>query len=160
MSDLDRLEKLAREATPGPWVVDSEREESDFGSYSVHGIKGVAPTRWYSDSDMAHTALEPLEYPDAEFIAAANPSVVLDLIAKLREVTESRNEWASRMMELASITAERDAYKARLDAVASLASQWDGTPDYQPTDYDRGRVDQRHEMTMQLLESLDGDPTG
>jgi hypothetical protein len=35
-----------------------------------------------------------------------------------------------------------------------LADQWNETPDYAPHDYDRGRVEQRHDMTEQLLTVL------
>lgn len=45
-------------------------------------------------------------------------------------------------------------------AVERLAEQWNTTPDYAPTEYDRGRVDQRHEMTMQLLEAIEADRAG
>jgi hypothetical protein len=46
---------------------------------------------------------------------------------------------------------------ARLAPIEALAEQWNSTPDYSPTDYDRGRVDQRHDMTGQLLEALTPD---
>lgn len=42
-------------------------------------------------------------------------------------------------------------------AVERLADQWNATPDWAPTVYDHGRVDQRHEMTMQLLEAIEAD---
>lgn len=42
-------------------------------------------------------------------------------------------------------------------AVERLAEQWNQTPDWAPTVYDHGRVDQRHEMTMQLLEAIEAD---
>lgn len=45
-----------------------------------------------------------------------------------------------------------------LARVRALADQWNETPDYTVSEYDRGRVDQRHDMTMQLLAALD-DPT-
>lgn len=41
-----------------------------------------------------------------------------------------------------------------LARVRALADQWNDTPDYTPSTYDQGRVDQRHDMTMQLLEVL------
>jgi hypothetical protein len=48
--------------------------------------------------------------------------------------------------------------KADLEAVLArvqgLADQWNETPDYTPSEYDRGRVDQRHDMLQQLLEVL------
>ncbi len=47
---------------------------------------------------------------------------------------------------------------ARIEALTTdfqaLADQWNEVPDYTPSDYDQGRVDQRHAMTMQLLELL------
>lgn len=42
-----------------------------------------------------------------------------------------------------------------MDRIRELADQWNNTPDYAPTDYDRGRVDQRHDMTIQLLKLLE-----
>lgn len=42
-----------------------------------------------------------------------------------------------------------------LAAVRALADQWNETPDYTPSDYDRGRVDQRHDMLTQLLEIIE-----
>lgn len=45
-------------------------------------------------------------------------------------------------------------------AVERLADQWNATPDWAPTVYDHGRVDQRHEMTMQLLEAIEADRAG
>ena len=38
--------------------------------------------------------------------------------------------------------------------VAALAERWSTTPDYAETEYDRGRVDQRHAMTSDLLAVL------
>lgn len=45
-----------------------------------------------------------------------------------------------------------------LARVRALADQWNDTPDYTPSVYDQGRVDQRHDMTQQLLEVLDWRP--
>lgn len=45
-------------------------------------------------------------------------------------------------------------------AVERLAEQWNTTPDWAPTVYDHGRVDQRHEMTRQLLEAIEADRSG
>ena len=42
-------------------------------------------------------------------------------------------------------------------AVERLAEAWNATPDYAPTEYDRGRVEQRHDMTTQLLEAIEAD---
>lgn len=45
-------------------------------------------------------------------------------------------------------------------AVERLADAWNATPDNSSTDYDCGRVDQRHAMTMQLLEAIEADRAG
>ena len=45
-------------------------------------------------------------------------------------------------------------------AVERLAEQWNTTPDHAPTEYDRGRVEQRHAMTLQLLEAIEADRAG
>lgn len=47
---------------------------------------------------------------------------------------------------------------ARLADVRALADAWNEIPDYTATVYDRGRVDQRHDMLAELLEVLDPDP--
>ena len=44
-----------------------------------------------------------------------------------------------------------------MSAVERLATTWNATPDYAPTEYDKGRVYQRHDMTMQLLEAIEAD---
>lgn len=68
------IEALAREATPGPWG----RDGTD-----------VAPTR--NDQGTIYVELwkrvaEALSPADAEFIAAANPATILDMIARIREL--------------------------------------------------------------------------
>lgn len=54
--------------------------------------------------------------------------------------------------KLAEAIEQRDAAEAVVERVVALAAAWNDTPDYQPSDYDRGRVDQRHDMTIQLAE--------
>lgn len=55
------------------------------------------------------------------------------------------------------MSAERPSeIEATLARVQALADQWNATPDYTASEYDQGRVDQRHEMTAQLLEALLG----
>lgn len=73
--DLDKLEQLARAATPGPW-------EARGGTHQVvagqgEGRDGVVATA--------------REYSDVDFIAAANPAAVLELVQRLR-AAERRNE--------------------------------------------------------------------
>jgi hypothetical protein len=44
---------------------------------------------------------------------------------------------------------------AKVHRVKALADAWSETPDYTASDYDRGRVDQRHDMTEELLAIVD-----
>jgi hypothetical protein len=78
--DLDRIEQLARAATPGPW-----------DNHSVNGdpIESV----WLEDGNVVATwAIKeprfelhaPQAREDAAFIAAANPTAVLELVQRLR----------------------------------------------------------------------------
>jgi hypothetical protein len=50
--------------------------------------------------------------------------------------------------------AARAAQPRTPTAVEALADQWNETPDYTASEYDQGRVDQRHAMTEQLLAAL------
>jgi hypothetical protein len=50
--------------------------------------------------------------------------------------------------------AARAAQPGTPTAVEALADQWNETPDYTASEYDQGRVDQRHAMTEQLLAAL------
>ncbi len=67
--DLDKLEALARAATPGPWTYDGDIRASD-GSFIIRDDR-YSPTT-PGDSDAA-------------FIAAANPATALALIDEIRE---------------------------------------------------------------------------
>ena len=66
--DLDALEELAKAATPGPW----RANRSTAYGYAVVETPDV------------EVAAE-LDAGDAAFIAAADPSTVLALIARVRE---------------------------------------------------------------------------
>ncbi len=80
MTDLNELERLARAATPGPWKAcdgrgpgvavfwDAPEQDDNFVFYDETGGR----------------------HRDAAYIAAASPNVVLQLIARVREL-ERRN---------------------------------------------------------------------
>lgn len=76
--DLDKLEALARAATPGPWMrLFGERTVYDRMSDGCRGIPIVRADTGYGAND-----------PDnLDYIAAANPAAVLDLIALARRAT-------------------------------------------------------------------------
>jgi hypothetical protein len=89
MIDIDKLEALAKAATPGPW------EAVDYGSYDGKD------EGWYVDTsadkaDIAPDAggIQPNHWDagrgrrDMQFIAATNPVVILALIAEVRALRE------------------------------------------------------------------------
>ena len=86
-AQLDELEKLAGEATPGPWRV----EEAPIVAGYYGGINAADGSTIVIATDFV--CLECGEFTgecgierkeDAAFIAAANPAVVLALIAEVR----------------------------------------------------------------------------
>lgn len=80
---IDELEKLAKAATQGKWYV----SDKVFAVKDDTFLVIASPERW-----IAHV-LEgtPLGEEDAAFIAAANPKVVLELIATTRQLQAERD---------------------------------------------------------------------
>lgn len=60
---------------------------------------------------------------------------------------ERRDAEADEMLEL----------RAKVDRVEALLQAWGEIPDYAPSTYDRGRVDQRHMAAEELAIALAGD---
>jgi hypothetical protein len=86
--NINELEELAKEATPGPWWIDSHGHAmiSEVGKHRVvfttdHRM-GPA-VRHESTGNLSHW---PNDW-DASYIAAANPSAISELIAAYREPT-------------------------------------------------------------------------
>lgn len=65
--DLNELEALAKTATPGPWRYDNRRKEI-----------------WSSDTPIIEAGYYARR--NVDYIVAANPTVVLELIAELRKL--------------------------------------------------------------------------
>lgn len=79
--DLDDLERTARAATPGIWEVDRNTPFSD----DIMGIFQPDYRRYVVHLDGSfHRDARPVSDEDAEYIAAARPEVVLELIRRLR----------------------------------------------------------------------------
>ena len=77
---LDSLESAARAATPGPW---EKKEGPDFSEIFAKSI---------------NIALIGSQHEDATYITAANPAVVLELIAELRQLQIER-DWLAEKCE-------------------------------------------------------------
>ena len=84
--DLDRLEALARAATSGPWVLNPGKLEGLWHQLPGKG-RGYGMLCWVEE-DKHGNLTEEVGFrsgdADRTFIAAANPSTVLRLIAECR----------------------------------------------------------------------------
>ncbi|QXE08558.1 hypothetical protein GTQ41_05675 [Pseudomonas sp. AN-B15] len=133
MTDNTELKRLAEGATPGPWSVCGEVDSTQgfeivqdiWNEHGTHTGMDVVVYEWSYESD----PLGVIRRPDADFIAAANPSAVLALIAenerlfKLLERTVDQHVpltelegvpgW-SRAVELVEVVAERDQLRAEI----------------------------------------------
>lgn len=80
--DLESLERKARAASPGPWVVHADGMEFGSSDHSTNPGVDTADGQvvcWWG------TGLCGIpQNPDAEFIASANPETVQALIAEVR----------------------------------------------------------------------------
>lgn len=132
-ADLDKLEALAKAATPGEWV-------TRYPSHTV--VMAVTPDGTYQ-GEVARTvsgSLNAQREANAAFIAAANPATILDLIASARrdaEEIERLRAFAGRMIELVG-TAFYDGFRDAIDR-----EKWDDCYDYaavKGSDYARDAV--------------------
>jgi hypothetical protein len=78
--DLDVLEAKARAATPGPWMLDGMGKDEPEVNYWAHRFIGAL-----DGPDIIATS-EDGHGPNAEYIAAASPDVVLALIDRVRAI--------------------------------------------------------------------------
>lgn len=115
MTDLDDLEKKARGATPGPWM-------RLFGERTVYdrmedGCRGNAIVR----ADLGHSQQDGR---NLDFIAAANPSAILDLIARCRKAEEAAEFNFEQYQDASRLLNEECEKTERLQArVAELEAQ-------------------------------------
>lgn len=86
-SDLDAMERAALAAKPGKWTW------KQVGTFNTPGCAVLWPDT--SKGGVHYRRIDSgggMEQADADFIAAANPAVVLELIRRLREAeTDARN---------------------------------------------------------------------
>lgn len=89
--DLDALEKLADEATPGPWIEDKGGNLRTYGiSFKNDGGYRVPIINWHGVSRPASAD----GAANAAFIAAANPATIKALIAELKAAHDMARDMA------------------------------------------------------------------
>ena len=83
--DLDALEKLADEATPGPWKA--------VGTIYEHMNCEVRGGKKGEGQAIAQVWDGPHAFKDGQWIAAANPATIKALIAELKEARGLLERW-------------------------------------------------------------------
>lgn len=89
MIDLDEIERLAQAATPGPWEV--KRRWSNGCEIAPRITCAPDADRgcgWIADMVGAPYLGHKTTLPNANFVAALNPAVVLELCRELRRLRE------------------------------------------------------------------------
>lgn len=85
MIDLDDLEAKARAATPGPWKAERCNDDQLI-------LEEGDSTGWRKKHPFAYIASIGgwgyVDHKNGEFIAAANPQTILELIGEMRELRE------------------------------------------------------------------------
>lgn len=121
MIKLDDLEMLAKAATPGEWLTTKR---------SVYVLHSVDPV------DGGEVVCQPKRAVDTRFIAAANPSTILDIIDRYRKLEalckqqhEALKESAAQVKELITVfhvpspEASFDRYKEAIAAFESFVKE-------------------------------------
>jgi len=107
MTDIDELERLAKSATPGPWVVCQHLKSVEADQACTCGYRGVifgpeqdipmAICQQGHDQELdGQEGLGPQNYPrevqiaNGRWIAAANPTAILELITELKACEAAR----------------------------------------------------------------------
>lgn len=114
-ADLDKLEALAKAATPGPWEQSHREGDDEMYRTQVYTADGetIASLAWYP-KDMGGGRIGTYREANAAFMAAANPATILDLIASARRDAEEIERLRARFAELA------DDFERRADACHEL----------------------------------------
>ena len=151
MIDIDKLEKLAKAATPGAWDA----------VLHAHGT-GVE-----NDDEQLFIEQYGLTYAanpsDALFIAAANPQAVLELIERVRRAENARDGWASNAMEYANAITGAEVLLSRIAEAVRLHRKYTyyGLEDSCPDTTDEHREEHHHETSDDIGEFYcDQMPTG
>lgn len=127
-TDLDALEAIAKAATPGPWR---------------NVLLEVGPVDGPAVADVVTEDENPLRLFDAEFIAAADPSTILALIAELRQERERADEVTREYELILTRQGVRVVMAERGAAVAALS-----------------RAEKTIEKALGVVQDRDGDPAG
>lgn len=98
--DIEKLEELAKDATPGPWWIDSHGhamvEQNNFEVVFTHDDSLRPAVRHQSTGNLSHWRND----CDATYIASINPSVLLELIAHIRSIESDRDALHAELLRI------------------------------------------------------------
>lgn len=141
MTDTAKLKAAALAATPGPW----RRAATVFNGITC------GPFSLTNEKVLANVA----EKANSEFIAAANPAAVLELIAALEAKNAQISELDERLLRYAGIATRRAEHVAELEErVAELESRTVTLPRPACTYADHSYPAYSEKQVVELLESL------
>ncbi|MEZ6725935.1 ead/Ea22-like family protein [Pseudomonas aeruginosa] len=126
MTDHAELRRLAKAATPGPWVTDAQKNGAIFNIESESGDMCIA----MSQENPAPTRLEINEQrrANAEWIAAANPKTILALLDEIDGLLAQHGRDSSELRALCQARddarKERDRLKAENEALRKDAERY------------------------------------
>ncbi|HCU0430167.1 TPA: ead/Ea22-like family protein [Serratia marcescens] len=110
MDKFIELKAAAMAATPGPWVV------TEKNNVEAPNQKRFRPVAYIFGNRAEHKRAA-----DAAFIAAANPAVVLALLAELEDERASREQWQQNCTRAEERISELEA---KLATPVRLQSPW------------------------------------
>jgi len=91
MLDLEKLEEIAKRATPGPWVHGTPMENWKEFVY----LQNVYTKGGDDVVEMANNSFV-IRRTDADFITEFNPTVALELIKRIRKLESAFNKISER----------------------------------------------------------------
>lgn len=102
MNKLTALIEAANAATPGPWTCEKFNTNSPTLYHNIKGNYSYKPA-WVEPIHVCITKQD-TEWPDADFIALANPATILELCALLEKAEEALQACDDELVHGASYT--------------------------------------------------------
>ena len=121
--DINKLRQLAQAATPGPWVAKNvsgagleihmshpvypDKEWPAFGTDSAFCKKGLVSYETWTQ--FPHEVRDVQQSKNAEYIAAANPATISELLDRLEAAEKERDELRAEVIHIKEVEFPRKA---------------------------------------------------